>query len=156
MRSLFRSLYIFAALALALGGCSKDKAAEGSAAAQTDKVSAGAADKADVHKIVAAGLTKAGFKVSAFEQAEARPYEASACARGVVDKLEVLICRYTSADAAEKARAKLEQFAAGAVSGAVRSAGPTALAVADRAKIDLQGKRINKLLKAFAKLPVGS
>lgn len=150
------SIYLFAALALTLSGCSKDKAAKESAAAETEKAGGAASDKAGFHKPVAAGLTKAGFKVGAFEQAAARPYEATACTRGEVDKLDVLLCRYASADDAQKARAKLEQFVAGAVSGAVRSAGPTALAVADRAKVDLQGKRINKLLKAFAKLPVGS
>jgi len=142
-----------AVMALVLGACSKDKATE----ANKDKAAVGeAADKGDVHKPVAAGLAKAGFKVGAFEQAASRPYEATACARGEVDKLDVLVCRYASADAAEKARTKLEQFVAGAVTGAVRNAGTTALAVADRSKVDLQGKRINELLKAFAKLPVGS
>ncbi len=42
------------------------------------------------------------------------------------------------------------RFAEGAVSGAARSSGAVGMAVADRQKADVKGKRIAKLLKAFA------
>lgn len=148
------------------GACSKDKAG----AAPADKAAAGtpgtaATDKAGAaapageqafYLPLTAGLTKAGFSIDAFEQAAARPYQAQLCARGEVDKLDVLLCRYGSGDEADKARKALETFIAGSVTGAVRNAGAVALAVSDRKKVDLQGKRINELLKAFAKLAAGS
>lgn len=135
-----------AMLALALApGCSKKEAA----VKKEDKAEDTKAGPAFARTTGA--LKSAGFTVSAFEQAAARPYEAQKCSRGEVDKLDVLLCEYGSDAAAESAEKKVLQFFGGAVTGAVRRAGTVVLAVADRKKIDVQGKTINKLLKAFGK-----
>ena len=99
---------------------------------------------------VATSLKKAGLRVSAFEVAAARPYDAATCAKGEVDRLDVLMCEFADAAASQKAEKKLEQFAAGAVSGGTRRAGNRVLVVADRNKTDLEGKGINRVLTAFA------
>lgn len=100
---------------------------------------------------VSTDLEKAGLKPSAaFEQAAARPYEARACARGEIEKLDVLVCDYDAEPAARGGEKKLEQFVSGAVSGAIRRAGNRVLAVADRNKVDPTGQALNKVIKAFA------
>jgi hypothetical protein len=103
---------------------------------------------------VVALLKKAGLEPGSFDPAAALPYAASHCARGEINKLDVIVCEF-SGDAALKAgQKKLEQFVKGAISGAVRrsKSQERVLAVADRHKNDLKGERINKLIKAFAKL----
>ena len=99
---------------------------------------------------VLAALTKAGCKVGQFEQAAARPYQAKACAQGEVDGLDVLLCNYDGEQAARAAESALLQFVGGSTTGAVRARGVVTLAVADRKKIDLKGKQINKVLQTFA------
>lgn len=150
------------ALPLLLGGCSKDKpAAEGESAksaaaapAETKTTKPAEAAKPaedEFAQPVLTALKQAGLTASGFERTAARPYTAKACVQGEVDKLEVVLCRYESGEQAKAAKDKLEQFAAGAVTGAVRAAGAISLAVADRAKADLDGKRLDKILKAFGK-----
>ena len=117
-------------------------------AAEKDKPAAADVPHA---KQVSTALEKAGLKPSAaFEQAAARPYEATACARGEIDKLDVMVCDYDAEPAARAGEKKLEQFVSGAVSGAIRRAGNRVLAVADRNKVDLKGEAINKVVKAFS------
>ena len=99
---------------------------------------------------VLAALTKAGCKVGAFEQAAARPYQAKACVQGDVDGLDVLLCTYDGDQAARAAEGTLLQFVGASTTGAVRARGPVTLAVADRKKVDLKGKQINKVLQTFA------
>jgi hypothetical protein len=96
----------------------------------------------------AAVLTRLG-PASAFETTAARPYAAQACARGEVDGLDVLVCHYADAAAAEKATPSLREFVAGALSGIVRKAGSDLVAIADRKEVDPKGERISKLVKAF-------
>jgi len=144
-----------ALLALALWlvpGC-KDETKAGGAPASGSAAEKGKPAAADVPyaKQVSTSLEEAGLKPSAaFEQAAARPYEAKACARGEIDKLDVLVCDYDAEPAAEAGEKKLEQFVSGAVSGAIRRVGTRVLAVADRNKVDPTGAAINKVVKAFA------
>lgn len=125
-----------ALLALLACGCSKEK--KGTAEPQAE---------GSFHQGTVDALKEAGLAVGSFEKAAARPYQAKECARGEVEQLDVLLCRFDG-DAGGKQK-KLEPFISGAVSGAVRAKGQLALAVADRKKVDLTGKGINKLLKAF-------
>jgi hypothetical protein len=97
-----------------------------------------------------AALTKAGCKVGPFEQTAARPYQAKACVQGDVDGLDVLLCTFDGDQAARAAESTLLQFVGGSTTGAVRARGPVSLAVADRKKVDLKGKQINKVLQTFA------
>jgi hypothetical protein len=152
-RDLFKTILIVVLGATLLcAGCSKkeDKKEGGDKAEKTEKTTE-EKKGAPFHQDVAEALAEAGLKVAEFETAAARPYQAAECVRGEVAKLDVMICRYESEEAAKTGEKKLDQFLGGAVSGAFRRSKTTIFAVADRNKVDLQGKTINKMLKTFEK-----
>jgi hypothetical protein len=95
-------------------------------------------------------LRGAKLTVGAFETAAAKPYAAEACARGSVEALDVLLCRFNDEAAAKQATGKAEAFVGGAVTGAVRHAGTLMLAIADRDKKDPTGKQVQRVLATFA------
>ena len=109
-----------------------------------------AAQSADFQRPLVETLKKGGLTVGDFESTAAKPYQARACTRGEVSKLDVMACQYESEQGAEQAKAALEQFVGGAGTGAVRRSGNVALAVADRTKIDPRGKLVDKVLKTFS------
>lgn len=111
---------------------------------------AGCSKKETFYSPVLAWLKSAGFKVDEFTKAEAKGYKADECARGKVDKLDVLICRFGDKEQAKAGQARFTKFLEGAVSGAMRQRDALILVVADRDKVDTSGKRIDKLLKTFA------
>ncbi len=129
---------------LALAGCKDERAGEGGKAGG-EQSKPGAFHQAPLQQLKAQGL-----RIGNFEQAAANPYQAKQCVRGKIEELDVLLCSYPDAAAAEGARAKLSSFPAGALTGAIRLRGQLALAVADRDKIDVKGERINRLIRAFA------
>jgi len=96
-------------------------------------------------------LKDAGFTVEKFDMATAKRYAATQCARGKVDKLDVLICDYADSSAAKAGQKRFTKFLKGAVSGAIRQRENLVVVVADRDKVDTSGKRINKLLKTLTK-----
>lgn len=102
------------------------------------------------HEPVVARLKRDGFAVRNVVREPAGPYGAKQCVRGEAEKLEVLFCDYGSPEDARAAEKKLSRFAEGAVTGVARSSGTAGMAVADRQKADVKGKRIARLLKAFA------
>jgi pyridoxine 5'-phosphate synthase PdxJ len=124
-------------------GCGKKAAPGGEAAAP-------AAAVAPFHEAVVARLKDEGFTVGAFAKAAPDAYGARACVRGLVDQLDVLLCEFADAATAQAAEKKLNAFASGAVSGASRRADTISMTVADRAKVDLSGKRISRILRALA------
>jgi len=90
---------------------------------------------------------------SDFETTAAKPYAALGCARGEVEELDVLVCHYADAAAADAAAKSLREFVAGALSGLVRQAGSDLMAIADRKEVDPKGERISRLTRAFAPEP---
>ena len=94
-------------------------------------------------------LKEGGFEVGKFDKTPAKPYGALGCVKGKVDKLDVLICHYKDAAGVKAANKKVTRFLEGAVSGAMRQRDKLLLVVADRDKIDIKGKKIDKLLKTF-------
>ncbi len=92
-----------------------------------------------------------GLEHSKFEQVNPAPYGAGICASGQVEGLAVLVCEYETADKAKAAETRLLAFVKGAVTGLVRTNGQLAMVVADPDKMDLRGKNIAKLIKAFKK-----
>ncbi len=83
----------------------------------------------------------------------AKPYDALGCARGEVEELDVLVCHYADATAAETATKSLREFVAGALTGVVRKSGSDLVAIADRKEVDPKGERISRLAKAFSPAP---
>jgi hypothetical protein len=102
---------------------------------------------------VLASFKAAGFSHGAFRPAPAATYGATRCVRGPIDRLDVLLCQYSNADAAKAAEKQLRGFVGGAVTGAARTTGDMSIAVADREKADIPGKRANRLLRVFSGQP---
>ena len=147
-------LLLTVSLALFLGaplpGCKGDaeepaKGPEKAAATGTEGAEADASFAAPFTAAVAA----AKLKAEPLEKAAARPYQAAECLRGGIERLDVLICRYEDAAAAQAGEQRLLQFASGAVSGAARIQATLGLAIADRDKADPTGKTIQRLLTLF-------
>ncbi len=72
------------------------------------------------------------------------------CSIGNVDKIDVVICEYGSADEAKKAEQPGLEWV-GTTTGAAWSSGSLVIAVADRKKSDPHGKTINQLMKSSPK-----
>ena len=132
------------ATALTIAGCKKTP--EGAAKVKS----------AAFHQPVLAAFKQAGLTVGQFEPSAAKPYKARSCVRGEVDQFDVMLCQYESEATAQEMEKNPDQFVGGAPTGAVRRAKTIVLAVADRNKVDLKGKKINKLLKTFAQPISGS
>lgn len=105
-------------------------------------------DSADLSAV----LARVG-NAAAFETTAARPYAALGCMRGLVEELDVLVCHYADAGAAEAATKSLNEFVAGALTGIVRKSGSDLIAIADRKEVDPKGERISRLAKAFTAAP---
>jgi len=94
---------------------------------------------------------RGGLESSKFAETDPARYGAEICAEGQVEGLAVLVCRYADAGTAKGSEAKLLTYVQGAVTGLVRTKGKVAMVVADPDKMDLRGKLIAKLVKAFEK-----
>jgi len=68
------------------------------------------------------------------------------CTSGTVNKVDVLICTFPSADEAKKAQDAGYAWV-GDTTGAVQVKGSLVIAVADRRKADPSGRTINQLIK---------
>jgi len=131
---------------LALGACDEEKkppAAKGSAGARSG------GPRASFHKPAVAALRKAGLEAGDFTNADGAPYGAERCVKGKVGKLELLVCTFADAAAATAGEKRLEAFAEGAVTGAVKTFKKLGFSIVDRQGVDLQGKTINKILQAL-------
>ncbi|HZS42293.1 MAG TPA: hypothetical protein VFF06_35930 [Polyangia bacterium] len=91
----------------------------------------------------------AGFKLDAFKPIDARRFQAQTCAEGPLDGVDTLVCEYASPDAAALAKKSSEGWIAESVTGAVLANGRTLLAVADRARVDPNGKVIHRITQAY-------
>jgi pyridoxine 5'-phosphate synthase PdxJ len=125
-------------MAFTLAACSRD---ERSAVKRT-----GSSEDAMV-----AAWRKAGLEVSAFADADARPYSAQRCRAGTVAAVDVILCVYdTGEDAAaadDDALAELQRM--GVTTGAALTRGKTVLVVADRRAADPTGRTVNAITAAF-------
>ena len=98
---------------------------------------------------VSEAFSNAGLQVSDFKDADATRFNAQKCMAGTVEKIETIVCEYGSPDALALGKKAGEQWAAGATTAAVLGNGRTLLAVADRARVDPNGKTIHKITHAF-------
>jgi hypothetical protein len=121
------------AVAAGLGGCGTDK-----------KKRPSGFPASELHD-----LKMKKLELSKFAETDPAPYGAKQCAEGQVEGLAVLLCRYDDAAGAKAAEARLLTYVRSAVTGVVRTRGETALVVADPDKMDLRGKNIAKIIKAF-------
>jgi hypothetical protein len=91
----------------------------------------------------------AGHAVSEFSDTDASAFSAKKCQTGTVDQLAVLLCEYSSADAAALARSTAERWGGDVGTVVVLNRAGVLFAVADRNHIDPYGKTISALTKVF-------
>ena len=97
---------------------------------------------------VIAAWKKGGLQPSAFTAAKTDV--GKDCASGTVNKLDVLVCVYSSAKDAKAAEDSGLKWV-GDTTGASRAQGETLIVVADRHKADPSGRTINQLMKLAPK-----
>lgn len=126
---------LLAAAALALGaGCHK-KPTEGGVRLEQ----------------VSDAFASAGLKVEHFQPEDPTRFSAQKCYAGSVESVDTVVCEYGSPDALALGKKAGEQWAGNATTAAVLGNGRTLLLVADRARVDPNGKAIQKITQAFTK-----
>lgn len=98
-----------------------------------------------------AALEASGLSVQNLEEAKGLIPGADACQQGEIDGLDTAICEFSDEATAQAAEPKSHAWIAGAHSGAAIASGRVLLVLADRDEVDVSGKRIDAIVKAFAK-----
>jgi len=91
----------------------------------------------------------AAWKAGGLTPSELKPVKlpiGKDCASGTVDKLDVVVCSFATADEAKAAQDAGLAWV-GNTTGAAQATGKLLVAVADRHKVDPKGETINKLLE---------
>jgi hypothetical protein len=96
-------------------------------------------------------LLSAGFKLDTFRPADPAKFSAQQCAAGTLGGVEAVVCEYSSPQASALGKKAAEDWIAQAVTGTVLANGSTLLALADRSKVDPNGKTIHKISQAYTK-----
>lgn len=116
--------------------------------ATDDKKSVAAPAKdSEARKALFEAWEKAGLKAADMKSSDLLGKD---CKQGTVNKVDVVICEFASADEAEKAKAKGLEWV-GDTTGAAWTSGTLVIAVADRKKADANGKAINAMMKTQPK-----
>ncbi len=136
-----KASWILLGVLVACGG--KDEAASPEATKPTDDT---AKPLSEAQQSVVAAWKKAGIDTTL----KASTGFGKDCSAGTIDKLEVVICEYGSADEAKKAEQPGLEWV-GTTTGAAWASGSLVIAVADRKKTDPHGKTINQLMKSTPK-----
>jgi hypothetical protein len=122
-------------------GCSKTNPTSPSASVST--APAASSDETQ------AALTSAGLKVEAFKPTDPGRFSAYRCSTGKVERLDVLQCDYGDPNAARMAKRSGEAWIGAALTGVAIERGRTLLVVADRERVDPNGKIIARITKAL-------
>lgn len=97
---------------------------------------------------VIAAWDDADLEMGTFAPADDVKVAGGECQQGTVDALDVIVCEYSSEDAAKRAqKAGLRQV--GAATGLALASGPLLLVVTDREGVDPSGKTINNVTRVF-------
>jgi hypothetical protein len=96
-------------------------------------------------------FVSAGFKLDSFQPADPGRFSAQKCVAGSLDGVDTVVCEYGSAEAVTMGKKAGEDWVAQATTGAVLANGNTLLLVADRSRVDPNGKLIHKITQAYSK-----
>jgi hypothetical protein len=96
-----------------------------------------------------AAFKDAGHAVSEFSDTDASGFGAKKCQTGTVDKLAVLLCEYASSEAAASGQPAAEKWGGDTPTMVVLRRGSVLFSVADRNRVDANGKTISALAKVF-------
>ena len=99
-----------------------------------------------------AAFKDGGHNVSAFNDADAGTLGAKKCQTGTIDQLSVLLCEYSSPDAAALAQPAADTWVGEASTAVVLRRGNILFAAADRGGADTTGKTISALGKVFRRI----
>ncbi|HEX2572000.1 MAG TPA: hypothetical protein VH877_20825 [Polyangia bacterium] len=125
-------LLIVPLTAAVVGGCGKSKPAENAAIEDAT-----------------GRLTSAGLKVEGLTAADPGRYAAQRCQAGRVENFDALLCEYGDVAALEAARKKMEGWIANAVTGVTLKHGRVLVGVADRGRVDPNGKNLRRIIQAL-------
>ena len=101
---------------------------------------------------VSESFNSAGLKADNFTPTDPTRFNATKCVAGRVEDIDTVVCEYGSMDALALGKKAGEQWASGANTAAVLGNGRTVLAVADRERVDPNGKTIHKITRAFTQV----
>ncbi len=91
---------------------------------------------------------EAGLEVGAFAQTDSAPYGGGSCQAGQVAGLDVTLCQHAEPKQADAVKEQALKKV-GNATGYALSQGKWVLVVADRKKVDRNGKSMNRLALAF-------
>ena len=89
------------------------------------------------------------WKADALTNVDPSKYSAQRCIGGPLEGLDVLVCEYGSVDATNRGKTAAESWVAQAVTGAALQNGRTVFAVADRGRVDPNGKLIHEMTSVY-------
>ena len=98
------------------------------------------------------GFASAGFKLDSFQPTDPGRFSATKCVQGLLEGVDAVVCEYGSAEAVTLAKKAGEDWIAQATTGAVLVNGNTMLLVADRGRVDPNGKMIHKITQTYTKI----
>lgn len=93
-----------------------------------------------------------GHNLSAFNETDAGALGAKKCQAGSIDQMAVLLCEYSSPDAAALGQGSAETWVGEAATAVVLRRGNMLFAAADRSGADQLGKTISALGKVFRRI----
>jgi hypothetical protein len=129
--TLLAALAASSLLGLALGGCRKTATA-GSNLEQINDA-----------------FNSAGLKLDPFVPSDATRFSASRCLTGRIEGVDATLCEYGSPEAAKLGHRAAEEWIGPAPTGTAIDNGRVLLALADRARIDPNGRAIHKITRVF-------
>jgi hypothetical protein len=89
------------------------------------------------------------WKADSLTNLDPSKFSAQKCVGGPLEGLDVVVCEYGSADASLRGKTAAENWVAQAVTGAALQNGRTVFAVADRGRVDPNGKLIHQMTSAY-------
>ena len=98
---------------------------------------------------VEAVFGKEGWKLSEWKPADPGRFSAQKCVTGAIEGVEAIVCEFGSVEAVQRGKKATEAWVAQAVTGVALDNGRTTLGLADRGKVDPNGKIIHRVTAAY-------
>ena len=98
---------------------------------------------------VKAAFGKEGWKLDGFSAQDPSRFSAQKCLAGSIEGLDAVVCEFGSAEAVHRGKAATEAWVAQAVNGTALENGRTTLGLADRNRVDPNGKLIHRITMAY-------
>jgi hypothetical protein len=100
-------------------------------------------------KDVESAFGKEGWKLDGFQPLDAQRFSAQKCVTGPIEGIEAAVCEFGSDEAVRRGKKAAEAWVAQAVTGFALENGRTVLMLADRNKVDPNGKLMNKVTQTY-------